>query len=503
MLETLSQGFQKARDRLKGRVELTADNIDEAIKDIRESLLDADVHLRVTKGFLERVKATALGEIVETRVRQNGKRLKASPGDHFINICYNELVGLMGPVDTSLQLKTAPVATIMLLGLQGCGKKTTAGKVARHLLAQDHKPLLVAADIYRPAAVEQLQVIGSRLNVPVFSDPGATPQQICKRALDHARIANRDVVIFDTAGRLAIDEELMRELEEIATLTRPDNTLLVCDAMIGQDAVNTAQEFTRRLPVTGFIMTKLDGDARGGAALSIKEVTGTPIKFLGTGENLEGLEEFRPEGLASRILGFGDVVGLMKDFEGVVDEKQAEADARRMLKGQFTLNDFLQQIQSIKKMGPLQDLVEKIPFFSQLSGGAAIDEREIVRVESIIRSMTPHERQHPDIIHDSRKQRIAGGCGRSARDVTEILKRYKKMREMMKNMGKSGLLSKLSTGLANMPGVRGNPALADMEPEGPPLSSIAIRQNVSSAQRRKNKSKRKQSRQARKKGRKR
>jgi signal recognition particle subunit SRP54 len=505
MLETITSGFNKARDRFQGRVELTEGNIEDALRDIRLSLLEADVNLNVAKGFISRVKDKAIGEVVDTRVAHKGKKLKVAPGDHFINICYDELVGLMGPVDTSFTFGSRPVSAIMLLGLQGCGKTTTAGKLANYLRAKNKKPLLVAADIYRPAAVEQLRVIGESLGIPFFSVKDALPPVICKRALDHAREIGCDVAIFDTAGRLAIDETLMAELEHIATATQPENKLLVCDAMIGQDAVKTADEFNRRLNISGFIMTKLDGDARGGAALSIKEVTGRPIKFLGTGEAMDRLEEFRPEGLASRILGFGDVVGLMKDFEEVVDEKKAEEDAKRMLKGQFTLDDFLEQIQAIKKMGSLQDLVEKIPFFSRLAGNASVDDREVIKVEAIIHSMTKAERMNPEILNDSRKKRIARGCGRSIKDINDILKRFKTMRDVMKNMGRSGLLSRMAGGLSNLPGLgnAGIPGMGNMMGSSMPMSTFnAPPRELSSAQKKKNKEKRKQQKQSRKKSRK-
>ncbi len=503
MLEVISNGFNKARDRLQGRIELTESNIDDALSDIRLSLLEADVNYGVVKSFISHVKDTALGEIVETRVSHKGKKLKTTPGDHFINICHNELVSLMGPVDTELHINTKPVSSIMLIGLQGCGKTTTAGKLARLLLNQNHKPLLVAADTYRPAAVDQLHVIGDSVGVPVYSKQGIEPPAICNNAIEYAREQGRDIVIFDTAGRLAVDESLMQELEDIYRRTQPDNTLLVCDAMIGQDAVKTAEEFNRRLDLSGFILTKLDGDARGGAALSIKEVTGTPIKFLGMGESLDSLEEFRPDGLASRILGFGDVVGLMKDFESVVDEKKAEADALRMLKGQFTFIDFLDQLQSIKKMGSLQDLAEKIPFFSQMTGGAAVDDRELVKVESIIYSMTPEERSRPEIINESRKKRIARGSGRTPKDISELMKRFKQMRDMMKNMGRSGMLGKLAGGLSRLPGMSGDDMDAsELMGAGFPSAALKVPKQLSSKEKRKLKSKRKQAKKSRKKGKK-
>ena len=501
MLEVLSNGFNKARDRLKGKIELNADNIADALKDVRLSLLEADVHYSVVKTFIARVQEKALGELVDTRVKHGERNLKVSAGEHFINICHQELINLMGPVETGLNYSSRPVSAVMLLGLQGCGKTTTAGKLARHLVKTKRKPLLVAADIYRPAAVQQLKVLGETLDLPVFSAENMQPPEICSRALEHAREIGCDVAIFDTAGRLAIDEPLMQELHDIVSATKPENILLVCDAMIGQDAVNTAEAFTQKLDVTGFILTKLDGDARGGAAVSIKQVTGKPIKFLGMGEGLENLEEFRPEGLASRILGFGDVVGLMKDFEGIVDEKKAEEDAQRMLKGKFTLLDFLEQIQTIKKMGPLQDLVEKIPFFKQMTGGASVDDNEIGKVEAVINSMTKKERLQPEILNESRKRRVAAGCGRTMKDVNGLLKRFKQMRDMMKNMSKSGMLGKMASGFGKIPG------LGDMMPGGMPdssalsLGAMKAPKQVSSADRKKQKNKRKQAKQSRKKSR--
>jgi signal recognition particle subunit SRP54 len=505
MLEILSKGFNQARDRLQGRIELTESNIEDALRDIRVSLLEADVNYNVVKNFVSRVKEKALGEIVETKVSHKGQKLKVSPGEHFINICNEELVALMGPVDAKIKKGPSFVSSIMLVGLQGCGKTTTAGKLARYIESQQQKPLLVAADPYRPAAVEQLKVIGDSLNIPVFFRDNARPPEICRQAISYAQENGRDMAIFDTAGRLAVDEALMSELEQIVTVTRSENILLVCDAMIGQDAVRTAQEFNRRLELSGFIMTKLDGDARGGAALSIKELTGKPIKFLGMGETLDKLEEFRPEGLASRILGFGDVVGLMQDFERVVDEKKAEEDALRMLKGAFTLNDFLEQLQSIKKMGSLTDLVEKIPGFSQLSQGAAVDDRELVKVEAIINSMTSPERQQPQIINESRVNRIARGSGRSRKDIHNLLKRFNMMRDVMKNIGKGGLLSRIP-GLNRIPGLGGGLNPSDLMTAGMPAldrGSIGSHRQVSATDRKKLKAKRKQSKKDRKKSRKR
>lgn len=446
MLETIQKGFRTAKNRLKGYREISESNIEDALRDIRVSLLEADVEFHVVKNFLTRVKQKAVGELVLTRIEKDGERVEATPGDHFIKICHDELVDLMGPVDTEINMATTGLTKIMMVGLQGSGKTTTTGKLASHIQRKYNKKCcLVAADIYRPAAVDQLKVLGQRLGVPVYYRAGASPPELCSEALPFARQNNCDVVLFDTAGRLAIDDALMRELESIQARTRPENVFLVCDAMIGQDAVKTASEFDRRLDLTGVVLTKLDGDARGGAALSIKDVTGKPIKFLGMGESLDKLEEFRPEGLASRILGFGDIVGLMKDFEEIVDEKKAEEDAKRLLSGNFNMTHFLEQIRTIKKMGSLKDLFERMPFFGDgLPEGINLDDKELVRVEAIIGSMTRQERLRPELIDESRAVRIAKGCGRKKHDVLGLLERFKGMRAMMGHIGRTpGLLGKL------------------------------------------------------------
>jgi len=444
MLDTVSKGFKAAKNRLTGKAEITEAVVDEALRDIRVSLLEADVSFEVVKRFVAKVKDKALGEVVTTAVTdKSGKKLKVSPQDQFIKICHDELELLMGPVDTSLKLP-GPMATIMMVGLQGSGKTTTAGKLANKLLKEGKRPLLVAADIYRPAAVDQLKVLGERLGVPVYHQAGLQPPELCKNGLAEARKQKRDVVIFDTAGRLAIDDALMNELEQIKQDTHPDNILLVCDAMIGQDAVKTAAEFDRRLTLDGFVLTKLDGDARGGAALSIKEVTGKPIKFLGMGEGLDKLEAFRPEGLAGRILGFGDIVGLMKDFEEVVDQDKAEADAQKLLSGNFSLTDFVEQIRTIRKMGNMKDLLEKFPIFGEQTAQLNVDEKELTKIDAMYQSMTPKERERPEVFNDSRVQRVAKGAGRKPQEVRDLLQRYGMMRQMMGQIGKSpGLLGQL------------------------------------------------------------
>ncbi len=447
MLEIVSKGFKNARNILTGHVTLNEANIDEAMREIRVSLLEADVELGVVKTFLARVKDRAVGEVVKLSVEQGKKKLQRSPGEHFILICQNELENLMGPTEEAPIAFRRPYTTIMMVGLQGVGKTTTVGKLAKYLKAQKRKPLLVAADIYRPAAVEQLKVLGERIGVPVFAKEGLAPPQLCADALREAKKRKRDVVIFDTAGRLAVDDELMRELEEIKSLTKPHETFLVCDAMAGQDTVRTASEFNRRLDLSGFIMTKLDGDARGGAALSIKEITGKPIKFLGMGEGLDKLETFRPEGLASRILGMGDIVGLMKDFEAVVDEKEAERDTKKLLRGQFTLDDFLKQIKLLQNMGNAKDLFDKF-LGDQIPEGAEVDDSAFKVMESLIHSMTPVERTQPTIIDKSRAARIAKGSGRKPEQVMDLVQRFAMMQQMMAGIAQQPGL------MANLPGFK-------------------------------------------------
>jgi signal recognition particle subunit SRP54 len=462
VLETISKGFKAARNRLKGRTEITAEVVDEALRDIRVSLLEADVSFDVVKSFVARVREKAVGEVVETKVKTAQGTVEITAQDRFVKICHDELEALMGPVDTSLRFaaeRNRPTG-VMMVGLQGSGKTTTAGKLANKLLKDGKRPLLVAADIYRPAAVEQLRIIGGKLGVPVFHEPGVAPPELCRKAFDVANREKAQVVIYDTAGRLAIDDELMQELEQIKQAVRPENILLVADAMIGQDAVKTAAEFDRRLSLDGFILTKLDGDARGGAALSIKEITGKPIKFLGMGETLDKLDEFRPEGLASRILGFGDIVGLVKDFEQHVDEQKAEADAKKILSGEFTLEDFVEQIKLVRKMGPLGELMEKFPIFGDLPEGFQFDDKALGRVVSIVDSMTRSERQRPDSIHDLRIRRIAKGAGRTEKEVRDLLKQYNAMRGVMKQVGSApGLLSKL-------PGMKQLSALRQLQGKG-------------------------------------
>jgi signal recognition particle subunit SRP54 len=445
MLETLTQGFRNARGRIKGYKELNEKTIDEAIRDIRISLLEADVEYHVVQAFLKRVREKALGEIVLTKVEHKGEKLKVSPGEHFIKICHDELVELMGEGDSGLEEKPGEITTIMMAGLQGSGKTTTAAKIANNQKEKGKRPLLVAGDVYRPAAVDQLKILGERIGVPVFTQPGVMPPELCENAMAYAKEHNLDLVIFDTAGRLAIDDVLMMELEEIVKRTQTGNIFLVIDSMIGQDAVKTAGEFNRRLELDGVILTKLDGDARGGAALSVRAVTGKPIKYVGMGEGMDKLEEFRPDGLASRILGYGDVVGLMNDFEKVVDEKKAEEDAERMLTGKFTLMDFLEQIKTIQKMGSLKDLMEKLPIFPDgMPDGLSMDDRQLTSIEAIINSMTIKERRQPDLLNPSRIKRVAIGSGTKEKEVADLIARFQAMRHMMEKVGQNpGLLGRL------------------------------------------------------------
>ncbi len=443
MFDVLSDGFNKARDKFRGKTTLTDENIDQAIDEIRKSLLEADVEYGVAKKFLADVKQEALGRSVQIKAGgQGGMRVTA--GDHFVKICQDELVKLMGPAESELNFPANRPATIMMVGLQGSGKTTTTGKLTKYLVTKKkRKPLLVAADVYRPAAAEQLKVLGAKVGVPVFHIEGGTALAICKAAMQKAFDLGCDTILFDTAGRLTIDETLMQELDDIKAATKPDNILLVCDAMMGQDAVTTARSFDQRLGLTGVVMTKLDGDARGGAALSVKEVTGKPIKFLGMGEDLDRLEEFRPEGLASRILGMGDVVGLMQDFERVAD-KDREEDAMRMLQGQFTFKDFYEQLSMIQKMGPLKDIIAKMPMQNMIPKDVIVDDGELTKIKAMIDSMTNQERTNPKIFNDSRIRRIGKGSGRPAKEVSELLKKFTAMRNMMGMLGKNmGMLGKI------------------------------------------------------------
>ncbi len=452
MFDALAKGFKQAKNRLAGLTELTEQNIEPALREVRLSLLEADVELGVVKSFLARVKEKALGEIVRVRTKSTkGETLKVTAADQFTKICHDELVEFMTAEGPSLQFADKGPTGIMMVGLQGSGKTTTSAKLARLLQKQGKKPLLVAADMQRPAAVEQLQVLGKQIDVPVFNLPGATPLEICTRAVDEAKQKKNDVIIFDTAGRLAIDEKLMEELGQIKGAVAPPNILLVIDAMIGQDAVKVSKGFHDKLGLTGVIVTKLDGDARGGVTLSVREVTGAPVRYAGMGESIDKLEEFRPDGMAQRVLGMGDVVGLMKDFEEVVDQKKAAEDAMKMLEGNFTLDDFLNQIRMIQKMGPLKDIVGKMPGMSEMMpADANLDDNELVKIEAIISSFTRFERADPYALvrEPSRAARIAKGAGTDEKNVGELVQKFLFMRQMMEGLG--GNLGMLG----NIPGMK-------------------------------------------------
>ena len=443
MFDVLASGFRKAQEKISTRTTLTEDNIAEALDLVRSSLLDADVEYNVTKKFLARVKERAIGKEVTLRAGKGKQRRRASPSDYFVQSCKEELETLLGTDSDDLTFPRGQPAVIMMVGLQGTGKTTTTGKLARYLRAERRrKPLLVAADVYRPAARQQLQVLGNQLDIPVFSQDSTDAVAICRSALNQATVDGRDTVLIDTAGRLTIDDNLMNELRDLKQQLQPSDIILVCDAMMGQDAVTTAVNFHEALEISAVVMTKLDGDARGGAALSIKEVTGVPIKFIGVGEGLDKLEKFRGEGLAGQILGLGDVMGLIKDVERVT-EQEHEENAMRALQGNFTLEDFAEQISIVKKMGSMKSLIDKMPI-QGFSGDPELQEKKLEHFRVMISSMTKKERLLPDIIDLSRISRIAKGCGRPAKEVSELLNHFKKIRTFFRKIGKNqGLLNKI------------------------------------------------------------
>ena len=488
MFDALAKGFKQARNRLAGLTELSETNIEPALREVRLSLLEADVELGVVKSFLARVKDKALGEVVRLKAKgADGQTVKVSASDQFIKICHDELVAYMtaegDPIAFAEPSSKRPTG-IMMVGLQGSGKTTSCAKLGKYLAKNGKKPMLVAADMQRPAAVEQLQVLGKQNDIPVFNIPGATPLEICTKAPDEAKKLGCDVIVYDTAGRLAIDEKLMEELAQIKDATHPENIFLVVDAMIGQDSVKVSKGFHDRLDLTGVILTKLDGDARGGAALSVREVTGAPVRFMGMGEASDKFEEFRPEGMASRVLGMGDVVGLMKDFQEVVDEKKAAEDAMRMLEGKFTLDDFLEQVRMIQKMGSLKDLVGKMPGMSDMiPADANLDDNELVRIEAIISSFTKQERRDPYALvrEPGRATRIAKGSGAEEKAVNELVQKFLFMKQMMEGLGANmGMLGKIpgmkniamaknlkkmaagGGGFPGMPGMGGFPGMPGM-----------------------------------------
>ncbi|MGN6362943.1 MAG: signal recognition particle protein [Thermomicrobiales bacterium] len=433
MFESLSDRLQGIFQRIGNRGRLTEKDIDEAMREVRRALIEADVNLGVVKEFIAAVKERALGAEV----------LKSlSPGQQVIKIVHEELINLLGNDQVPLVKATQPPSVIMLVGLQGAGKTTHAAKLAVHLRKQGQTPLLVAADVYRPAAVNQLQALGKQINLPVYDEGvSAAPPQIVERALRVAREKGNGTVIIDTAGRLQINEQLMQELEDVKAVAKPDDILLVADAMTGQEAVNVAREFNERVGLTGVLMTKMDGDARGGAALSIRRVTGVPIKFLGTGEKVDALEPYYPDRLASRILGMGDVLSLIEKAQQQFDADQAKEMEKKVLAGRFDLEDFLNQLQQVKQMGPLNQLLEMIPGLGTAARkqDVQVSDDDLKHIEAIIRSMTPQERRSPQLIKGSRRRRIANGSGTSIQEVNELLNQFKQMQRMMASLGKGGL----------------------------------------------------------------
>jgi signal recognition particle subunit SRP54 len=440
MFDSLSARLGDVFGRLTSKGKLSEDDVSASLREVRLALLEADVNLNVTKAFIERVRTRAVGSEVAKSL---------TPGQQVIKIVHEELIVTLGEEAAPLVRPVAPPLIILMVGLQGSGKTTTAAKLAKHLKGKGKRPMLVAADLQRPAAIDQLEQLGKQIGVPVYADRGGSAPKVVKAALKASREESANVIIIDTAGRLQIDQELMKELAAVRKVSNPDETLLVVDAMTGQEAVNVAKGFGEYIDITGLVMTKIDGDARGGAAISAREVTGVPIKFVGTGETIDGLDVFHPDRMASRILGMGDVLTLIEKAEQHFDESEAERTAKKMMDASFDLEDFLDQFQQIKKMGPLQQLVGMLPGAGSALRDVQVDESHLARVEAIIRSMTPRERRNPKTITGSRKRRIAAGSGTRPQDVNGVLKQFSQAQKMMKAMagGKSPI-----PGL-NMPGM--------------------------------------------------
>ncbi|MBA9024899.1 MULTISPECIES: signal recognition particle protein [Bacillaceae] len=425
--EGLADRLQGTMQKIRGKGKVNEADVKEMMREVRLALLEADVNFKVVKDFVKRVSERAVGQEV----------LKSlTPGQQVIKVVKEELTELMGGEQSKIAVSTRPPTVIMMVGLQGAGKTTTTGKLANLLRKKyNRKPLLVAADIYRPAAIKQLETLGKQINMPVFSlGDQVSPVEIAKQAIVKAKEEHHDYVLIDTAGRLHIDENLMDELKDIKELTKPDEIFLVVDAMTGQDAVNVAQSFNEQLGLTGVVLTKLDGDTRGGAALSIRSVTNTPIKFVGMGEKMDALEAFHPERMASRILGMGDVLTLIEKAQMNVDEDKAKELEKKMRTASFTFDDFLEQLGQVRNMGPLDDLLKMLPGANKIKGmdNLSIDEKQIGHVEAIIRSMTLQEKEHPEVINSGRKKRIAKGSGRSIQEVNRLLKQFEDMKKMMK-----------------------------------------------------------------------
>jgi len=446
MFDTLTGKLQDVFKNLRGYGKLSESNIADALREVRIALLEADVQYDVAVAFIAKVQEKALGKEVVRSV---------SPGEQVVKVIHDELVGILGGASAPLNPSGSP-AKILMVGLNGSGKTTTTGKLARYLQGQGRQPLLVACDVYRPAAIDQLKTLGAQLNVPVFALIGEMDvARIAQQALQFAQVQQRNIVLFDTAGRFQIDEPLMEELVRVKEAVKPQEILLVADAATGQEAANVAKAFDAKIGLTGFILSKMDGDARGGAALSIHSVTQKPIKFIGTGEKLEDLEEFHPERMASRILGMGDIVSLVEKAQSAVDEKKALEMEKKLRANQFTLQDFLEQLLTIRKMGPLENLLAMLPGAANMKN-LAVNEKQLVGIQAIIQSMTAREREHPEILNGRRRLRIANGSGTSVTQVNDLLKRFGMMRKMMKNMGSMG---KMMARMGGMPGMGAMPPL--------------------------------------------
>jgi len=444
MFESLSARLQAVADRLRGKARITEADLDVALREIRLALLEADVNFKVVKEFVARVRERALGADLLSGLH---------PGQQVIKIVHDELVAVLGGERHVLRLERKP-SVVMLVGLQGSGKTTTAAKLAVRLRKDGKRPLLVAADVYRPAAVDQLVQLGDQIGIEVHSRPVGTPAlEVARSGMEAARQRGLDVVLLDTAGRLHVDEPMMDELVRIAGAVTPAETLLVVDAMTGQEAVRVAEAFHHRLPVSGLILTKMDGDARGGAALSIRSATGLPISFIGTGERTDGFEAFHPDRLAQRILGMGDVLSLVERVQESVDGDEAERVAQRMMESRFTLEDFRSQLSQVKKLGPIGQVLQMIPGAGQMAGAAqqAVDDGHLQRIEAIIDSMTPEERRHPELIKASRRRRIAAGSGTTSADVNRVLKQFADMQKLMRQLG-NGRMPGLGGGLRGILG---------------------------------------------------
>ena len=450
MFENLSDRLERSFKIIKGEGKITEINVAETLKDVRRALLDADVNYKVAKTFTDTVKQKALGMNVLTAVK---------PGQLMVKIVHDELATLMGGESVGLQLTNRP-AIILMSGLQGSGKTTFSGKLANLLKGKQHKnPLLVACDVYRPAAIEQLKVVAQQVGVPVYSEPdNKNVVEIATNAIREAKTKGNDVVIVDTAGRLAVDEEMMDEIYRLKQALNPDETLFVVDSMTGQDAVNTAREFNDRLDIDGVVLTKLDGDTRGGAALSIRTVVTKPIKFVGTGEKMEAVDVFQPERMADRILGMGDIVSLVERAQEQFDEEEAKRLQKKIQKNKFDFNDFLKQIEQIKKMGNLKDLASMIPGVGKAIKDVDIDDNAFKGIEAIIKSMTPKERTNPEILNNSRRQRIAKGSGTNIQEVNKLIKQFDQTRKMMKMMTGSNM-AKMAGMASKMKGMPGMPKL--------------------------------------------